>query len=73
LIKDYDLSIQYDPGKANVVVDALSRTDVPKVAMPLIADLERMGVALCYVSTTREETRMLIQSSLLERVRVAQP
>ncbi len=25
LLKDYDLSIQYHPGKANVVVDALSR------------------------------------------------
>ena len=60
MIKDYDLSIQYDPGKANVVVDALSRTDVPKVAMPLIADLEHMGVALCFVGTAREETRMLI-------------
>ena len=62
LIKDYDLSIHYHPGKANVVVDALSRTDVPKVAMPLIADLDHMGVALCYVGTAREETPMLIQS-----------
>jgi hypothetical protein len=26
LIKDYDLGINYHPGKANVVVDALSRT-----------------------------------------------
>jgi hypothetical protein len=25
LIKDYDLGINYHPGKANVVVDALSR------------------------------------------------
>jgi hypothetical protein len=72
LIKDYDLSIHYHLGKANVVAGALSRSRVPKVAMPLIADLDHMGVALCYVGTTREETRMLIQSSLLERVCVAQ-
>jgi hypothetical protein len=72
LIKDYDLLIQYHPGKANVVADAHSRTGVPKVAMPLIAYLDRMGVALCYVGTAREETRILIQSSLVERVRVAQ-
>jgi hypothetical protein len=25
LIKDYDLEIHYNPGKANLVVDALSR------------------------------------------------
>jgi hypothetical protein len=54
------------------VADALSRFGVPKVALPLIADLDRMGVALCYVGTAREGTRMLIQSSLLERVCVAQ-
>jgi hypothetical protein len=54
-----------------VVADALSRTGVLKVAMPLIADLDRMGVALCYVGTAREETHMLIQSSLLDRVCVA--
>jgi hypothetical protein len=53
LIKDYDLSIQYHPGKTNVVADALSRTGVLKVTMPLIADLDRMGVSLCYVGTAK--------------------
>jgi hypothetical protein len=55
-----------------VVVDALSRSEVPKVALPLIADLDRLGIALCFVGTASEETRMLIQSSLMERVRAAQ-
>jgi hypothetical protein len=72
LIKDYDLSIHYYPRMANVVVVALSRSGVPKVALSLIADLDRLRIALCYVGTASEETRMLIQSSLMERVRAAQ-
>jgi hypothetical protein len=72
LIKDYDLTIQYHSKKANVVADALSMTGVPKVAMLLIIDLDHMGVSLCYAGTAQEQTQMLIQSSLLERVREAQ-
>jgi hypothetical protein len=72
LIKEYDLTIQYHPGKANVVADALSRTGVPRTEMPLIADLDRMGITFCYASVAHEETKMLIQSSLRECVREAQ-
>ncbi|KAL4340132.1 hypothetical protein GQ457_08G027320 [Hibiscus cannabinus] len=39
LLKDYDLSIEYHPGKANVVVDALSR----KVAVELRAMFARLN------------------------------
>ncbi|KAL4362299.1 hypothetical protein GQ457_04G021100 [Hibiscus cannabinus] len=41
LLKDYDLSIEYHPGKANVVVDALSR----KVAVELRAMFARLSIS----------------------------
>jgi hypothetical protein len=72
LIKDYVLTFQYHPGKANVVADALSRTGVPRAVMPLIADLDRMGIIFCYAGVAHEETKMLVQSSLREHVREAQ-
>jgi hypothetical protein len=72
LIIDYDLTIQYHPGKANVVANALSRMGVPRTVTPLIADLDRMGIIFCYAGVAHEETKMLMQSSLREHVREAQ-
>jgi hypothetical protein len=71
MIKNYNLTIQYHPGKANVVIDALSRTGVPRTMMPLISNLDDMGITFCYVGVAHEETKMLIQSSLREHVREA--
>ena len=57
LLKDYDCTIDYHPGKANVVVDALSRKLTGSLAymqtiqLPLMVELRELGVELgMYVS-----------------------
>ena len=71
MIKEYDLIILYHPGMENVVADALSRTGVLKTSMPLIFDLDHMGIFLFYASVAYEETRLFFQSPLHEPMPVA--
>ena len=52
LIKDYDCTIESHPGKANVVVNALSRKTegsyayLQTVYLPLLIELKSLGVQL---------------------------
>ena len=52
LIKDYDSTIEYHPGKANVIVDALSRrlesslSHMRSSYLPFLMDLGTLGVIL---------------------------
>nr|GEX12251.1 retrotransposable element Tf2 [Tanacetum cinerariifolium] len=68
LLKDYDANIQYHPGKANVVADALSRKSSMiaglKVEEEIIRDLERLGIEL-YVEFRLDDDNALWQDTRL--------
>ena len=52
LIKDYECTIEYHPGKANVVADALSRKSTGSIShlkavyLPRLVELRSLGVRL---------------------------
>ena len=75
LIKDYDLNIQYHPGKANVVADALSRRSYCNNMMvrneqPKLCDeLEKLKLEIVEQGQLSE---MIIKYDLEDRIREAQ-
>jgi hypothetical protein len=75
LIKDYDLEIQYHPGKANVVADALSRKgQVNNITTHLMSQelcwkMEQLNLGMLY---NVEATVMEVESTLEEEIRKGQ-
>jgi hypothetical protein len=72
LIKDYDLGINYHPGKANVVADALSQRShvsqlvVDSMPFELCEEFDRLNLRI--IANT-EATKMEVGSSLLQEIR----
>ena len=78
LLKDYDCTIDYHPGKANVVADALSRKSMGVLAhikfvqLPLLVELRSMRVDLSTGDSGSLLATLRVRPILVERVREAQ-
>nr|GFB38988.1 retrotransposon protein, putative, Ty3-gypsy subclass [Tanacetum cinerariifolium] len=76
LLKDYDTNIQYHPGKANVVADALSRKSgmiaCIKVEEEIIRDLERLDIELYVRGQHGYWASLRVEPDLISQIKEAQ-
>nr|XP_009791491.1 PREDICTED: uncharacterized protein LOC104238728 [Nicotiana sylvestris] len=81
LLKDYDLTILYHPGKANVVADALNRKSMGSLARftteerPMVMDIQALanqGVRIDHILPGRLLAGLVAHSSLVGQVKARQ-
>ena len=78
LIKDYELIIEYHPGKANVVADALSRKSSATLAyirtayVPLLVEINTLRINLDYEESGALLANFVVRPSLVDQIRVSQ-
>nr|GFC36145.1 retrotransposon protein, putative, Ty3-gypsy subclass [Tanacetum cinerariifolium] len=76
LLKDYDTNIQYHPGKANVVADALSRKSgmIASITVKeeIIRDLERLDIELYVRRQHGYWASLRVEPDLISRIKEAQ-
>src|SRR5262249_28918461 len=78
LIKDYDLGINYCPGRVNAVADALSRKSHGEVAAlltdqkELIREFEALSIEFVDQSVELEITNLVMEPTLVERIKEAE-
>ncbi|WMV45623.1 hypothetical protein MTR67_039008 [Solanum verrucosum] len=75
LFKDYDCTIDYHPGKANVIADALSRKSFASISLspfPLLLELRAMNVCFTLDSNGSVIANLQVKPILLEQVKETQ-
>ncbi|GJW33445.1 putative nucleotidyltransferase, ribonuclease H, partial [Tanacetum coccineum] len=77
LLKEYNANIQYHPGKANIVADALCRKSYGSMSClitqpEIVADLNRLKVEIYIGKADGVIAQMRVKSTLLTRIKEAQ-
>ena len=78
LIKDYECTIEYHPGKANVLADALSRKSMSSIShlkavyLPKLVEFRSLGVRLELTDKGTLLATFHICSVLINRIRELQ-